>query len=69
MPTRRRFLKVAGAACASGILAQAATAADEADAPRRVFSTDREDGRFTSSPAFIHAYRAGRLNRAERNHR
>ena len=42
--SRRRFLAVAGAACASGILARAATAAtDEADAPRRVFSTDRED--------------------------
>jgi hypothetical protein len=54
--SRRRFLAVAGVACASGIVAQTATAADEADAPRRVFSTDREDGRFTSSPAFIHAY-------------
>ena len=47
--SRRRFLKATGAACAAGILAQAATAADDADAPRRVFSTDREDGRFTSA--------------------
>jgi len=55
--SRRSFLKATGGACVSGILAQAATAAtDEADVPRRVFTSDREDGRFKSSPAFIHAY-------------
>ena len=60
--SRRQFLKASGAMCASGILApttsnaQAAPAADDAKTPRRVFSTDREDGRFVSSTAFIHAY-------------
>ncbi len=54
--SRRRFLKVAGSACASGVLTKAATGADEAETPRRIYSSDREDGRFKSSPAFIHAY-------------
>jgi hypothetical protein len=54
--SRRQFIKATGTACAWGVLAPAATGAEDADSPRRVFSTDRKDGRFTSSPAFIHAY-------------
>jgi len=57
--SRRRFFKTTGALCASGSLAQATadtTLAGEAEAPRQVFSSDREDGRFKSSMGFIHAH-------------
>lgn len=69
--SRRRFLKASGAACATGILAagtpssaqpakavhaKAAPAAEGKQNPRRLFSTDRQDGRFVSTTAFLHAY-------------
>ena len=60
-PSRRRFLKTSGALCAAGWLGAASppaarpAAADNAE-PRRVFSTDREDGRFVSTTGFIHAH-------------
>ena len=60
--SRRRFLQASGALCGAGILAQAvgnaqgAPAVDDAKPPRLVFSSDREDGRFTSSVGLIHAY-------------
>ena len=59
--SRRQFLKASGALCATPALAagvsQAASAAEkEEEEPPRFFETDREDGRFVSSVAFIHAY-------------